>query len=182
MKKVAVIVGSLRRASVNLQFAQALAKLAEGQLGFEFVDLAAVPLYNEDLWSDPPAAVLALKQSVAAADGVLFVTPEYNRSMPAVTKNAIDWGTRPYGHNVWTGKRGALVGASPGAIGTAVAQSHLRSVLLGCGVALLAQPEVYFTARPGLIADDHTVTDEKTRAFLAGFITRFAQHVDPGAR
>ena len=182
MKKVAVIVGSLRRDSVNLHLAQALAKLAEGQLAFDFVDLSAVPLYNDDLWTDPPAPVLALKQAVADADGVLFVTPEYNRSMPAVTKNAIDWGTRPYGHNVWAGKRGALVGASPGAIGTAVAQSHLRSVLVGVGIALLAQPEVYFTAKPGLLGDDHGVTDEKTRAFLAGFVTQFAQHIDPGAR
>ena len=179
MHKIAVIVGSLRRDSLNLKFAQALARLAGAAgLEFEFVDLAEVPLYNEDLWQAPPAAVLGLKRAVEAAAAVLFVTPEYNRSMPAVVKNVVDWGTRPYGKNSWSGKPGAIVGTSPGAIGTAVAQSHLRSVLVGCGVGLLGQPEVYFVSRPGLISEAFEVTDDKSREFLSGFLVKFAQHIE----
>ena len=177
MHQVAVIVGSLRRESINLAFAQALAKLAEGQLALNIVSLAEVPLYNEDLWANPPEGVLRLKREVEAADAVLFVTPEYNRSVPAVTKNAIDWGTRPAGQNVWAGKPAAIVGTSPGAIGTAVAQSHLRAVLVGCGMQLLGQPEVYFQTKQGLIGADSTVTDDQTRAFLAAFVAKFAAHV-----
>ena len=178
MHQVAVIVGSLRSESINLRFAKALAKLADPQLEFKLVDLADVPLYNEDLWQQPPAGVLRLKREVDAADAVLFVTPEYNRSIPAVVKNVVDWGSRPTRENSWAGKPGAIVGASPGAIGTAVAQAHLRSVLVGCGIALLGPPEVYFTSKPGLIADDFTVTDEKSRAFLSGFIAKFASHIE----
>lgn len=177
MHTVAVLVGSLRRESINRRFARALAKLAEPTLEFKLVELGDVPLYNEDLWADPPKGVLRLKREVEAADAVLFVTPEYNRGLPAVTKNAIDWGSRPYGKNSWANKRGAIVGTSPGAIGTAVAQSQLRAILVGCGVRLLDQPEIYFQSRPGLIGDDFTVTDAKTRDFLAGFIQKLAVHV-----
>lgn len=177
MHTVAVIVGSLRRESINLRFAKALARLAESTLAFKFVELGDVPLYNEDLWARPPGGVTRLKSEVESADAVLFVTPEYNRGLPAVTKNVIDWGSRPYGKNSWAGKAGAIVGTSPGAIGTAVAQSQLRGILVGCGVRVLSQPEVYFQTRPGLIDDDFTVTDEKTRGFLAGFVTQFAVHI-----
>lgn len=177
MKNVAVIVGSLRRDSINLRLAKALAKLGESTLALRIVDLAEVPLYNDDLWPDATEGVLRLKREVEAADAVLFVTPEYNRSVPAVTKNAIDWGTRPPGKNSWAGKPGAVVGTSPGAVGTAVAQAHLRSVLVSCGMVLMGQPEIYLQTKPGLIADDFTVTDEKTRAFLARFIAEFAAHI-----
>lgn len=180
MHQVAVIVGSLRRESINLRFAKALAALAEPTLQFQLVDLADVPLYNEDLWQQPPESVLRVKREVAAADAVLFVTPEYNRSIPAVVKNVVDWGSRPYGQNSWAGKPGAIVGTSPGAIGTAVAQAQLRSILVGCGVNLLGQPEVYFQTKPGAIADDHSIGDDKTRQFLAGFIAKFAAHIDHG--
>jgi chromate reductase len=179
MHKIAVIVGSLRRESINHRFARALAMLAAPVgLEFEFLDLAEVPLYNEDLWQAPPAAVLALKRAVEGAAAVLFVTPEYNRSIPAVVKNVVDWGTRPAGKNSWEGKPGAIVGTTPGAIGTAVAQAHLRSVLVGCGIALLGRPEVYFVNKPGLINDAFEVTDEKSREFLSGFLAKFAQHVE----
>ena len=181
MHQVAVIVGSLRRESINLRFAKALAKLAEATLEFKLLELADVPLYNDDLWQAPPEAVLRLKREVGAADAVLFVTPEYNRSIPAVVKNVVDWGSRPYGKNSWAGKPGAIVGTSMGAIGTAVAQSHLRSVLVGCDVALMGAPEVYFQTKPGLIADDFTVTDEKSRAFLSSFIAKFASHIEHNA-
>ena len=181
MRKVAVVVGSLRRESINLRFARALARLAEDRLAFDLLELGDVPLYNEDLWLQPPAGVLRLKREIDAADAVLFVTPEYNRSIPAVVKNVIDWGSRPRGQNSWAGKPGAITGTSPGAIGTAVAQAQLRSILVGCGVALLGQPEVYFQTRPGLIADDLSIADDKTRAFLAGFIEKFAGHVERSA-
>jgi chromate reductase len=177
MQRVAVIVGSLRRESLNLRFAKALSRLAESKLEFLLAPVE-LPLYNDDLWKSPPESVLRLKHEVESADAVLFVTPEYNRSIPAVTKNTVDWGSRPMGKNCWAGKPGAIVGTSPGAIGTAVAQSQLRSVLVGCGVALLGQPEVYLVDKPGLIADDFEVTDEKTRAFLSGFITKFASHIE----
>lgn len=173
MFKVAVLVGSLRRESINRKFARALAKLAQDKLDFRFVDLAEVPIYNEDLLADMPAAVQRLKADVEAADAVLFVTPEYNRSIPGLVKNAIDWGTRPYGKNSWAGKPGSIVGTSPGATGTAVAQSHLRSVLVSCGVRLLGQPEVYVVNKAGLIADDFEVTDAKSREFLSGYLSTF---------
>jgi chromate reductase len=140
MFKVAVIVGSLRRESINRRFAHALAKLAEGSLEFQFVELGDVPMYNEDLWQDPPPAVMRLKQSVQAAHAVLFVTPEYNRSIPALIKNTIDWGSRPRGESSWAGKPVGIVGTSGGAIGTAVAQSHLRHVVASCDMRLLPQP------------------------------------------
>ena len=180
MFKVAVIVGSLRRESINRRFAWALAKLAEGALEFEFVELGDVPMYNEDLWLDPPAAVTRLKRSIEAADAVLFVTPEYNRSIPALVKNTIDWGSRPRGSSSWAGKPVGIVGTSGGAIGTAVAQSHLRHVVAVCGMRLLPLPEVYFVSKPGLITDSFEVSDEKSREFLAGYMTKFgawiAQH------
>ena len=181
MFKVAVIVGSLRRESINRRFAQALAKLAEGTLEFEYIDLADVPMYNDDLWPDPPPAVTRLKQSVEAADAVLFVTPEYNRSIPPVVKNTIDWASRPRGQNSWAGKPVVIVGTSGGVIGTAVAQSHLRHIVAVCDMKLLPQPEVYFVNKPGLITDSFEVSDEKSRAVLAGYVTKFgawiAQHV-----
>ncbi|HEY9237837.1 MAG TPA: NADPH-dependent FMN reductase [Burkholderiaceae bacterium] len=181
MHQVAVIVGSLRAESINLRFARALAGLAAPALRFDLLDLSDLPLYNEDLWSAPPEGVLRLKRELLAADAVLFVTPEYNRGLPAVTKNVVDWGSRPMGASAWPGKPVAIVGTSPGAVGTAVAQSQLRSVMVGCGARVLGHPEVYFQTKPGVIADDHSVADEKTRAFLAGFIAKFAAHIEPGA-
>jgi len=178
MHTVAVIVGSLRRESINLRLAKALARLGEPTLAFRFVELGDVPLYNEDLWADPPDGVTRLKREITAADAVLFVTPEYNRSIPAVVKNAIDWGSRPFGKSVWVDKPVAIAGTSPGAVGTAVAQWQLRSILTGCGVRLMGQPEVYFQTKPGSIDDDFTIADEKTRGFLAGFIARLAAHID----
>ena len=184
MFKVAVIVGSLRRESINRRFGQALAKLAEGSLEFQFVDLADVPMYNEDLWQDVPPAVTRLKQSVEAADAVLFVTPEYNRSIPPVVKNTIDWASRPRGENSWAGKPVGIVGTSGGAIGTAVAQSHLRHIVAVCDMKLLPLPEVYLVNKPGLIADNFEVSDENSRAFLVGYVTKFAawtaQHAAKG--
>ncbi len=143
----------------------------------DIVEIGELPLYNQDEDANPPAAWIAFRQKVRQADALLFVTPEYNRGIPAVVKNVIDWGSRPYGKNSWANKAGAIVGTSPGAIGTAVAQSQLRAILVGCGVRLLGQPEVYFQTKPGLIGDDFTVTDARTGEFLAGFIAKFAKHI-----
>lgn len=171
---VAVLVGSLRRESINRQYAQALGRLAQGRLAFTLLDLD-LPLYNEDRWSDPPAGVLALKQGVADADAVLLVTPEYNRSFTPAIKNALDWGSRPYGHSCWGGKPAAITGTTGGAIGTAVAQHALRPVALTLGMALLPKEEVYLTWKGEQMLDgDGGFADEKTRAFLSGFIDSFA--------
>lgn len=180
MRQIAVVVGSLRRESINLRLARALAKLGEPQLVLEVVDLHDLPLYNEDLWDDPPPAVARLKQAVEAAEGVLFVTPEYNRGIPAVTKNAIDWGTRPRDRNCWTDKPAAAIGTSPGPIGTAVAQAQVRDLLTVCGMRVMGQPEVYLAHKPGLIADDFSITDTKTQEFLAGFLARFEMWLSRG--
>lgn len=173
MFKVAVLVGSIRPNSSNLQFARALEKLALGRLQFDFIDLGALPFYDETLWDNPPASVLDMKQRIAAADGVLFVTPEYNRSIPGVLKNAIDWPSRPFGDSVWEGKPAAIVGATAGQSGTAQAQAHLRSILVVLGIVLMGRPEVYQTLKPGLIDADYLITDERTRLFLQKWVDSF---------
>ena len=126
---VAIVVGSNRRQSINRQLAGALAKLGDGKMTARIVQIDDLPLYNQDFEDPLPASVSRFKDEIARADGVLFVTPEHNRSIPAVLKNAIDWGSRPYGKNVWTGKPAAITGTSPGAIASAIAQQHLRQVL-----------------------------------------------------
>jgi chromate reductase len=173
MFKVAVLVGSIRPNSSNLQFARALEKLALGRLQFDVIDLAALPFYDETLWANPPAAVLDMKQRIAAADAVLFVTPEYNRSIPGVLKNAIDWPSRPFGQSVWEGKPAAIVGATAGQSGTAQAQAHLRSILVVLGVIQMGRPEVYQTLKPGLIDENFLITDERTRLFLQNWVDSF---------
>src|SRR5690349_8869203 len=137
MFKVAVFVGSTRESSSNMKLARALEKLGAGRLEFNFVDIARLPFYDDTLWNDPPAEVIGLKREIAAADAVLFVTPEYNRSIPGILKNAIDWPSRPFGESVWTDKPGAIAGATSGVSGTAAAQAHLRSILPVVGVALM---------------------------------------------
>jgi len=170
---VAVIVGSNRRDSINRKLARALVRLADGQLAASFVQIDDLPMYNQDLESPLPASVARFKASVEHAAALLIVSPEHNRSVPAVLKNAIDWGTRPYGHNSWAGKGVAIVGTSPGAIGTAIAQQHLRNVLGNLG-ALVMAGEAYVTFKPGLIDEAETVTDAGTRRFLQSFIEQFA--------
>ncbi|MDF8357662.1 NADPH-dependent FMN reductase [Ensifer adhaerens] len=178
MKKIAVLVGSLRRDSLNLRFARALERLSEGIFAFHYVDLASLPLYNDDLWSDVPASVVELKRRIDAADGVLLVSPEYNRSFPAVLKNALEWASRPYADNSWRGKPASLVGASPGVIGTAAGQSQLRSVMVSLGTILMGSPEVYLNLRPELIDEAHHVADPGTRAFLEAYLQSFDAWID----
>jgi chromate reductase len=174
MKTVAVLVGSLRRDSINRKFAESLAKLAAGRLDFRFVEIGDLPLYNEDLWGDPPQSVLRMKREVEAADAVLFVTPEYNRYFSPAIKNAIDWGTRPWGKNSWAGKPAAVVGATPGATGTAAGQNSLKALLSVVDTVLMGQPEVYFTYKPELFDEQNNISDESTKAFLSGWVDRFA--------
>jgi chromate reductase len=175
--RIAIIVGSTRRDSINRQLAKALAKLGGDRLDFTFVEIGDLPLYNQDLENDLPAPVARMKAQLEAADGVLIVTPEHNRSIPAALKNAIDWGTRPWGKSSWPGKIAAVIGTSPGAIGTAVAQSHLRNVLGSILGLLVMGGEHYVTFKPELIAADGAVADASTQKFLSDFIAQFASLV-----
>jgi chromate reductase, NAD(P)H dehydrogenase (quinone) len=170
---VAIVVGSNRRESLNRKLAHALVNLVDGNLLVKFVHIDDLPMYNQDLETPLPASVARFKTEIEQADGLLFVTPEHNRSIPALLKNAIDWGARPYGRNSWAGKPVAISGTSPGAIGTAVAQQHLRQILGDLG-ALVMGGEAYVAFRPGLIDEANDITDERTRQFLHGFVDRFA--------
>lgn len=177
MYRVAVLVGSTRPTSSNLKLAKALEKLAAGKLKFDYIRIDNLPFYDEALWDDPPAEVIRLKREIADADAVLFVTPEYNRSIPGILKNAIDWPSRPYGDSVWSGKPAAIAGATGGVSGTAAAQAHLRSILPMTGIALMGTPEVYFQSRPGAIGDDLTITDERMRTNLGIWVDRFSDWI-----
>ncbi len=174
--KVAVVVGSNRRGSINRTLAQALTKLGDEELAFSFVEIGDVPLYNQDLEADLPTSVTCMKTAIEAADAVLFVTPEHSRSIPAVLKNAIDWVARPYGQNSWAGKPVAITGTSPGAIGTAVAQQHLRSILGDLGATVMGG-EAYVSFKPAMIGQNGDVDDKDVRGFLKSFIDQFAVHV-----
>src|SRR5436190_20840298 len=170
--KVAIVVGSNRRESINRKLAQAIARLADGRFVTNFVQIDDLPIYNQDVESPLPAGVTRFKSEIEQADALLFVTPEHNRSLPAVLKSAIDWGARPYGRNSWVGKPAAITGTSPGAIGTAIAQQHLRQILGDLG-ALVMGGEAYITFKPGLIDEAGTITDESTRIFLQAFVEQF---------
>jgi chromate reductase len=178
MKNVAVLVGSLSAKSINRTLAQALEKLGGGRVRFDYLDIGALPFYNDDLWDNPPAAVLDLKKRVVDADAVLIVMPEYNRSFPAIIKNALEWGSRPYGQNAWGDKPLAMAGASPGAIGTAAGQNQLRATLPLYGFVVMGQPEVYLQFNPGLIDEHFEVTDEQSRGFLENFVDKFVDWIE----
>jgi len=178
LAKVAVIVGSIRKDSINKKLAAALEKLGAGKLHFERVRIDDLPLFNQDNESSPPPEVVRIKGQFRAADAVLFVTPEHNRSIPAALKNAIDWATRPPAESAFKGKwAAAIIGTSRGRISTAVAQQHLRTILSGHFDALLGRPEAFVQFQDGLIDDEGNVSDEKTKKFLAGFIDNFAKLV-----
>ena len=178
MTKIAMIVGSIRKDSYNLKLAKAFEKLGAGKFSVTHVRIDDLPLFNQDLEADLPASVARLKKEIESADGVLFVTPEYNRSIPGVLKNAIDWASRPYGSNSFSGKPTAVAGTSPGVIGTAVAQAHLRSILGGfLDMRLMGQPEMYLAFKDGLIDDNGAVSNPDTQKFLQGFVDKFVAHV-----
>jgi chromate reductase len=175
--KLAIIVGSLREESINLKLGKALAKLGEGKFDATFCQIGDLPLFSQDLEASVPASVTRLKNEIAAADAVLFVTPEYNRSLPGVLKNAIDWASRPYGKNSFAGKPAAMCGASGGALGTACAQAALKPVLHYLDVTLMGQPEVYFNFKEGAIDAEGNIASEDSRKFLQGFVDKFAAWV-----
>ncbi|MGF6733732.1 chromate reductase [Paraburkholderia youngii] len=170
---IAVVVGSLRRDSFNRQLAQAVISLAPADFTFEYIDIGSLPLYSQDYDADYPEAGKELKERVQAADGLLFVTPEYNRSMPGVLKNALDWGSRPWGTNSWGNKPGAVIGTSVGATGTALAQQHLRNVLAYLDVATMGQPEVFIKHDPSVINEKGEIVNDGTRKFLQSFMDRY---------
>jgi chromate reductase, NAD(P)H dehydrogenase (quinone) len=171
---VGYIVGSLSATSINRALAEVLIRLAPESLTFVEIPIRDLPLYNRDLDEDYPPAGRALKDAITSVDAVLFVSPEYNRGIPGALKNAIDWASRPYGTNSFNRKPSAVIGASPGKIGTAVAQQSLRSVLGFCDSPQMTAPEAYIQFTPGLITENGEVTDEKTERFLRDFIEAFA--------
>ncbi|OZI24001.1 NADPH-dependent FMN reductase [Bordetella genomosp. 9] len=175
--RIAVLVGSLRKASFNLQLAHALAKLLPAHFKPTYANLD-LPLYNQDLDLSMPAGAVALKDLVRQSQGVLFVTPEHNRSIPAALKNAIDWGSRPPGQNVWTGKPGGIVGISPSNAGTAMAQQHLRNILAAEGSMSLTLPEVFLQMKDGFFDADGAIANADTRAFLQGWVDRYVAWVE----
>ncbi len=171
---VAVIVGSLRKDSINRKVAKALAELAPDQLVLSIIEIGQLPMYNQDDDEHPPAAWTAFRDRIRVADAVLWVTPEHNRSVPAALKNALDIGSRPYGQSVWNGKPGAVVSASPGAIGGFGANHHLRQSLAFLNIPTLAQPEAYLGGADQLFDASGKLSNDATRKFLQGFMAQFA--------
>lgn len=174
---VAVLVGSLRKQSINRKVALALAELAPANLKLNIVEIGDLPLYNEDIDETPPAAYSTFREQVRSSDAVLFVTPEYNRSVPAPLKNAIDVGSRPYGKSAWSGKPGAVISVSPGAVGGFGANHHLRQSLVFLNVPCLQQPEAYLGGA-GTFFDESGKLSDKVQPFLQGFIDAFAGWVE----
>lgn len=174
--KVAVLVGSLREKSINRALARAIEKQMPDGVEFDYLPIGELPLYNQDMDADYPAAAVAFKKRIEAADAVLVVTPEYLRSIPGVLKNALDVASRPWGTNVLAGKPAAVAGASVGAVGTAAAQQHLRAILAHMDAPTLGQPEVFVQYRDGMFDDDGAATGD-TADFLQGFADRFVAWV-----
>ena len=171
--RVGYLIGSLAKASINRKLALALAQLAPAELQMREIPFSELPLYSSDYDADYPPVARAFKQAIADIDAVLFVTPEYNRSIPGGLKNAIDWASRPWGQNSFTRKASGVIGTSPGSIGTAVAQQSLRGVLCFCNSPLMNTVEAYIQFKPGLITADGDVTDDKTKQFLQNYMTEF---------
>lgn len=173
---IAVVVGSLRSESLNKKLAIALQRLAPENFAFNLLPIGDLPLYNQDDDASPSAAVIRLKADIVKADGLLFVTPEYNRSIPGVLKNAIDHASRPYGESAWAGKPAGIVGVSVGAIGTAMAQQHLRNILAYLDVPVLGQPEAFIHAKDGLFDGDDNIGVD-SQAFLRSWMDAFVEWV-----
>lgn len=171
--KVGYLIGSLAKQSINRKLAKALIHLAPESLQFSEISFRDLPLYSYDYDDNYPEVAQTFKAAIKASDAILFVTPEYNRSIPGGLKNAIDWASRPYGTNAFTRKASAVIGTSPGAIGTAVAQQSLRSVLSFCNSPQMNAPEAYIQFTPGMITDDGEVTVESTEAILRTYMKEF---------
>ncbi len=171
--KVGYFVGSLAKGSINRKLAKALVRLAPDDLEMREIGFGDLPLYSYDYDADFPPAARDYKAALAKIEAVLFVTPEYNRSIPGGLKNAIDWASRPYGKNSFTRKPSAIIGASPGAIGTAVGQQHLKSILGFCNSPMMNAIEAYIQFTPDLISDEGEVSVETTETFLRNFMSEF---------
>jgi len=181
-RDVCVFVGSLRKDSFNRKVANALPALGPAEFKLSIIEIGQLPLYNQDLEASVPEPWATFRARVKAADAVLFVTPEYNRSVPAALKNAIDVGSRPYGQSVWGGKPGAVISVSPGAIGGFGANHHLRQSLVFLDVPAMQQPEAYVGGADKLFDASGALTNEGTRKFLAGFMEKFAAWITANAR
>lgn len=183
-RRVAVIVGSLRKESFNRKIAHALAAVAPSPLKFEVVEIGDLPFYNQDLegGDQTPAPWTSFRKKIKAADAVLFVTPEYNRSVPAVLKNAIDVGSRPYGQSVWSGKPAGVISSSIGAVGGFGANHHLRQSLVFLDMPALQQPEAYIGAADKLFGDDGKLNNESTAGFLKKYAETFAAWIETHAK
>jgi len=177
-RSIAIVVGSLREGSFNRKLAHELVRLAPKGLSFTFVEIGELPLFNQDLESTPPQPWEDFRAAIRPHDAVLFVTPEYNRSIPGVLKNAIDVGSRPYGHSVWAKKPGAIVSVTPGALGAFGANHHLRQSCVFLDMPIMPQPEAYLAGAGKYFGEDGRVQDEKTAGFLAEFMTSFADWVE----
>jgi chromate reductase len=177
MRNVAVIVGSLRKESFSRKTARAIQSLAPAALKLDIVEIGGLPLYNEDLESTKPAAWLAFRDAIRPVDAVLFVTPEYNRSVPGLLKNAIDVGSRPYGQSVWSGKPCGVVSVSPGAIGGFGANQHIRQSFVFLDMPAMQQPEAYIGSAATLFDEQGVLTNERTRDLLQRFITAFERFI-----
>ena len=178
--QIAVVVGSLRQDSFNRMLANAIVKLAPAEFSFKQVQIDDLPLYNQDDDTNPPESVKRLKAEIVASHGLLFVTPEYNRSIPGVLKNAIDHASRPYGQSAWAGKPAGVLGVSVGAMGTAMAQQHLRNMLAYLDVPTLGQPEAFIQAKDGLFDADGNI-GASSKNFLQNWMDRYVAWVDKHA-
>ncbi len=180
--RIGYIVGSLAQNSINRRLAKALSALVPEGVEFFEIAIGDLPLYTWDYDADYPAAALDFKETVSGADGILFVTPEYSRSIPAALKNAIEWGSRPWGQAVWGGKPAGVIGTTPGSTGTAMAQQHLRNILAHLDMPTLGQPESFIQAREGAITDAGEIHDETLKRILQGFVDALIAHVDANSR
>jgi chromate reductase len=177
-RRIAVIVGSLRQGSLNRSTALALSRLAPESLALEIVEIGDLPLYNQDFDDAPPEHWRRFRETIRGYDGVLFVTPEYNRGLPAVLKNAVDVGSRPYGHSVWSGKPAAVVSVSPGGLGGFGANHQLRQSLVFLDMPVLQQPEAYFGGAGGYFDESGELVNDATREVMQRFIDAYAAWVE----
>jgi chromate reductase len=180
--RIAVVVGSVRRNSYNRMLGAALEKLGPSDVTFDTVQIDDLPLYNQDDDGSPSPQVVRLKKAIGAASGVIFVTPEYNRSIPGVLKNALDQASRPYGQSAWGGKPAGVLGVSIGAIGTACAQQHLRTILAYLDMPTLGQPEVFLTAKEGFFDASGGIANDGTKKFLQGWMDTYLAFVKAHAK
>lgn len=174
--QIAIIVGSLRKQSINRQLSEVVIKMAPANVTFRTVDIGGLPLYNQDDDEHQAESVVAMKSEIHQCDGVLFITPEYNRSIPGVLKNALDHGSRPYGKNAWAKKPAGIIGISPGPIGTALAQQHLRSILAVLDMPTLCQPEMYLQIKDGFFDESGNI-GESSGKFIKSWLSHFLKWV-----